>query len=309
MTDVAIADRAQVDRAFWDRSVDLHEYGWWFHRSEWLDYALAYTPLSVDKSTVMLQKVLEMPQCVYAQPMALVPMVMDPEGKPVYGGQMTPAPLVADEDDAVLHNMPVLLRPGQEAPEDMPVDVDLVTHYTHVVDLLDGDDGAHWKRVRKSYHSLIRKAEREYGITVHSNIPDAKAVVLMEHARHLHILAAGRETRSIKTWDYMTCWLTAGHGVLALAQTEAGATVGFAYAIRYKDWSYWASGATIVPNVQHALQWQLMHALRCDEKTRYYEVGHDADEQDGQKAKGIAFFKSGLGGSRWPVVEMKTCAL
>lgn len=303
-SETKVAERAALDRGYWNLCVDADPNGWWFHRAEWLDYALAYTPGSIDHSHALLEKISE----ERSRATAIVPLVFGPDNKtPVYGGQVHPAPLTNDDDFTVVHDAPVVLRPGQDAPSYLPDDVEFNEHHTNVVDLLDGDEAAHWARVRKSYHSLIRRAEREYDMTVHSQANVSWA--LTEQARLLHMAAAGRETRPMKTWVYMDEWMKTGHGVLALARSKAtGQLRGFAYAIRYKEWSYWASGATLDKNLQHGLQWTMMNALRCDERTRYYEVGHDADEQDGEKAQGIAFFKSGFGGTRWPVMEMKTCA-
>lgn len=295
--------RADIGDSRWNTWVDRHEHGWWFHRTEWLEYALAYTPEARDFSCAVVERETE----TEGRAHGLVPLVVTPDDEVVaFGGPPLAAPLSFTEGFVMAIKDGAALRPGQELADDVPLpDATLhqETRYTHVVDLLDGDEAAHWARVRKSYHSLTRKAQREYDITVHSHTENWG---LIESARLLHIKASGRETRPMRTWVCMSDWMKAGHGVLALARRrEGGVLSGFAYVIRYKDWSYWMSGATLDPNVQHGLQWALMNALRCDERTRYYEIGPDADEYDGQKEKGVAFFKSGWGGTRWPVIHVR----
>lgn len=191
-------------------------------------------------------------------------------------------------------------RPGREADQEAQTLFTIRPYGTYVADLWDGDESDQWRRLRRSYRSLVHQAEKRYEIAVYSHCEAVRGAPLILRAQMLHRIVAGRQTRCDATWGYQTDWLNAGHGVLVLAIDQVMAEdVGFAYGVRYKDWAYWCSGATTRPNVQHALQWHLMRALRCDGRTRYYEFGWDVTDKDDEKGRNIAFFKSGFGGTRW----------
>ena len=294
--------RAALPRGAWDRFVLAHPEGWFFHSEAWLDYALAYAPGSRDASVAIVSG---------DEVEAVVPAVLATDGSPTYGGQPMAAPLLGDNIDMeweMFPSMRVAWRPGTDIDDiTVPSTGTLQRDTTFVVDLWDGDEVAHWRRLRKSYRSLVHQAERDYDIVVASGISQNTQRLVYAVAQDLHVEAAGRRTRSAATWELMTQWASAGQGLVAVAQDRATqAYVGFAYAIRWKHWSYWMSGATLRRNLQHALQWHLMKALMCDGETRYYEIGHAADHAapDDEKAKNIAFFKAGFGGQRWTVLSV-----
>jgi hypothetical protein len=296
---VAVSPR-QVERKLvpadqWDAFVERHEDGWFFHSSRWIDYSLAYTPGAQDLSYALVDDrdhVL----------LALVPAVLGPDAMPVYGGQPLAAPIFeADLSGCHTHvekPCTVIARPGREVETVADsTDVQAVQWDTHVVDL-SRSEAELWSDLRRSYHSLINKARRTYKLCTFGG--GVEAMWPIERARAIHVTKAGRETRPSSTWSMMGRWMRDGHGVLAMAQDDAGAS-GYAYAIRYKDWSYYASGASYAPNLQHALVWELIRTLRNDGRTRYFEVGWGPREGDTEKDLGIATFKAGFGGRRWTV--------
>ena len=82
--------------------------------------------------------------------------------------------------------------------------------------------------------------------------------------------------------------------------------VGSVYVINYKGRAYYASGPSLIKNIQHACQWTMIRALKAafDSGTgtiRSYEIGWLA-EPDGKGS--IEFFKSGFGGAEEPVIVM-----
>ena len=94
----------------------------------------------------------------------------------------------------------------------------------------------------------------------------------------------------------MADWAVQGQGIIAIAVNRiTSARDGFAYALRWKNWSYYGSGATLRPNLSHALIWHLMRALRCDGETRFFEVGYAAELGATEKQIGISQFKAGFG--------------
>jgi len=81
----------------------------------------------------------------------------------------------------------ILVRGGVAAP-----------HFYQVIDLTKSREEL-WRRLRKSYRSLIHWGEKNLNLSVITHED-----VLIEHIqefRYLHIQAAGRETRSESTWE------------------------------------------------------------------------------------------------------------
>ena len=173
---------------------------------------------------------------------------------------------------------------------------------THVVDLRPSEAEL-WRGVRRSYHSLIarhRAGVRVYGAG-QQDYPNRYPV---DAAAAIHLEAAGRVTRPIGTWDLMAGWLASGDALCALAWVgDDVLPVGYAYAVRHAGWSYYLSGAAVRRDISHALVWGLMRALRCDGRTRWFEVGWAERPGDGDKDRGIAMFKSGFGGERWRLCD------
>lgn len=287
--------RSVVPREVWDTFVAQHPQGWFWHSSRWIDYALAYTPGASDQSGALV---------VGDEVAGLHAVVIAPDGHAVNGGQPSQLPLIDNEyrfelTDAGISQ--IAWRPGTTA-EDAYIDIELPPgcvpdeRRTYVVDL-GGDEADIWRRVRKSYRGLIRQAERACDIQVTDN------PAMIAHAQRIHLAAVGFATRSDLTWRYMGEWLEDGIGVLAVAKRHSDADwSGFGYAIRWKGWAYWASGRTLVPDLQHAIQWAMIRALRADGVTRRYELGWAARPEDDAKTKGISLFKAGFGGESWPVL-------
>lgn len=151
--------------------------------------------------------------------------------------------------------------------------------------------------LRKSYRGLIRHADRAYRIEV----CDAAD---MDAFRQLHAIDAGRETRPRSTWELMADWVRDGRllliGARETSQAQARSEwLGFVGVYRWNRWSYYGHSATLRPNIAAALVWHGM----LEAKTlgaQYFEVGwqnHDLSD----KGKRLDFFRSGFGGTDWPL--------
>lgn len=285
-----LVPRSEVESFAWNSFVEAHPDGWWFHTDQWLAYALAYTPGSVDISHAMLAD--------DGNIAGVLPLVLDPTGDFVNGGQMVAYPLgqVSAPEPCTIG---VAGRPGQRLQGVDP------GFSTYVVDLKQ-DLAAMWRQLRGSYKPLINKAQRQRAIQTFSGCGDPcdmqTAAVLMNDARRLHETAAGRQTRSDETWRLQANWLALGHAVVSVAY-DATRPVGFAYALRWKGWSYYFSGASLEDSVSHALIWNLMVGVRAA-GGEHFEVGHAAGDDASEKERGIAFFKAGFGGTQWPVAAV-----
>lgn len=302
---IEVYSRAQAGDQTWNAAVDMAVGAWWWHRAEWIDYALAYAPGSVDRSFVVAMDntvVCAVPLVVLGrrtqnggQPYAAAPVFLFEQNAPVEVAERAHREATRWTDDANL----VMLRPMVPAQlarvPGAPPGLRRRDFRTHVVQLGGASEDALLASLRKSYRQAVRKAEEHYDVSVSAS---REAVAL---ARALHVQAAGRETRSERTWELQAEWCEAGHGLVALARDSQHVPVGFAYAIRYRGWAYYASGAVSCDGVGHALQWALMRALNADGETAFYELGYDAGPEASEKERGIALFKSGFGGSLWTV--------
>jgi hypothetical protein len=158
---------------------------------------------------------------------------------------------------------------------------------TRVIDLSVDDL---WSSIRKSYRHIITDSS-------------SKVVVSEEHSdqtwelcQQMHTHASGRETRPSESWRHQERFVDAGDASWFIAR-EYGTDqlLGFTYVIHWKAWAYYASAATLRPNVSHPLQWAIIKRLK-ERGVRYYEIGQQG--QDGsKKGKGIEFFRRGFGGT------------
>lgn len=290
--------RQDVSPSQWDTFVEEHPRGWFYHTNAWLSYCLAYDATAVDHSFVLADD---------GEIVALVPLIQ--EGNTfTMGGHPGAPPLYRPDVPQIqatyhLRALQIAEKHGVRRwlTRSNPLRINVPnadSWQTHVVDLRP-DTAILWKNIRKSYRSLIRGAQKKYLIT---SVPDLWAV---DHTHEVHTAAAGRETRPQETWDLMDEWARDGHLLVARVYEQQANPVkplGYAMAIRYKNAAYYASGATLIPDLSHALIWELMLTLRQGD-VRALEVGWAERPDDDDKDVTIAWFKSGFGG------ELQTIAV
>lgn len=307
-----IVPREALAPGVWDAFVYEHPEGWFFHRETWVDYCLHYRPGAKDLSIALVDGDRVLAVAPLVKEGAHVTMGGHPGSAPLYdwredwqrialgdavrmtafnGGCQSVAfrsfPGVADYEGRPL----LRLGPGGWRTHDWP---------THVVRLGQRPEEHLWMGLRKSYRQLTRRTERERIVPV-VTCDDWPVPI----CQRLHRAAAGRVTRSPTTWDLMARWLRGGDAMVALVSAlrdpqmplvSPPSWVGYAYVLRWKGWAYYASGATIEPDVAHALQWAVIRELRARGETDGYEIGWGVRPGDSEKERGIALFKSGFGG-------------
>jgi hypothetical protein len=301
---VRIISRRELGPAYWNECVSGHRSGWFFHRAEWLDYSLAYTPGAVDHSFGVFDD---------QRLIALVPLIAH-EGALVCGGQVTPQPLFFGSDAAARVAMehsrqclggrmpgPVQLRVGVPPPALGIEGWRMTLQRTWVCDLMR-TEAAQWAGVRRSYRHLINKAER-VGVRVETSTDLEDCATFMALAREMHDEAAGRETRSLATWEMMARWSALDFARWYVAVSREAEPLAYALVLHWKGYAYYASGASRRDNVQHLVQWRAMRDLSAL-GVRQYELGLDAGPEADAREQGIAKFKGGFGGRRVPVVRL-----
>jgi hypothetical protein len=160
----------------------------------------------------------------------------------------------------------------------------LDTCQTQVIDLRDGIWGL--GHVRKSYHSLINKAKREYDIRKYN------AAAIIEY-KDVHIQANGGQPRPDATYAHQAEWLKLGCGLLI------GTSTAFAYWLVYDDRASYMSGPSVELSVQHAVVYVSLQILQR-RGVQLVEMGQVDGPHMTEKERSTGFFKTGFGGEARP---------
>ncbi|MGB0383335.1 MAG: hypothetical protein ACPGWR_00805 [Ardenticatenaceae bacterium] len=174
-------------------------------------------------------------------------------------------------------------------------------YFTQVIDI-------YWKesdlsrQIRKSYKSLINWGRKNLSLRILG--PKTIKPQDMENFRQLHIQAAGRETRSAKTWDLQYDMVCNKEAFVILGYLEQVLVTAafFTYNPNYCYYGVSASNRELFDKpLSHSVIWTaILHAksLGC----RYFEMGEQLYPNQGhdsiptQKELGISTFKRGFGG-------------
>lgn len=268
----------------WDDFVLRSTDGWFFHTEAWIEYSLAYTPGSTDSSHAFATD--------NGNVSGVWPTVLGASGVTLVNGGQEPVAPIGDCAGKAIGGYSH--RPRRKT------DVDTGSRETFVVDLTQPPKEL-WRQLRGSYKPLINRASRELTLETASNRShdSIKSDLVMSAALAIHTEASGRQTRSDRTWQLQSQWLSDGRATCVLASRN-GTAIAFAYALTWKGWAYYFSSASLEDDVLHALVWELMMASAAS-GCRYFELGHVAHDGDSDKEKGISFFKSGFGGDVWEI--------
>ena len=210
------------------------------------------------------------------------------------------------------------------------------TWQTRVVDLSQ-DETALWRGVRRSYHSIVNRLTREFRPWTpddwlsdeprrgERHVTDGEgAGYIVRTCELLHKADAGRQTRSDATWQLMGEWAETGHGLFVDAEDWSAPPlpalvaanpiivdgqpldmakplpmIGFVYFSRYGNWAYYHSAASLRRDINIALVWWAMLALKA-RGVRWCELGWRGCAIS-DKECGIEFFRSGFGGIDVPI--------
>lgn len=165
-------------------------------------------------------------------------------------------------------------------------------HHTQVLDLRLHQ----WSDIRKSYHSIIHRAQDRYAI-----LPRAPEGIAGFKALHIH--ANGRQVRPDETYRLQGDWLRDGYGLLVAAQEpDTQDWHACAYWIVYQGCAYYCSGPSTERNVQHAVIWKSLELLKARGVT-LVELGQIDGETE--KERNIGKFKQGFGGTAMPFIIVK----
>ena len=167
---------------------------------------------------------------------------------------------------------------------------DISVHQTVVLDLTVPIEQL-WRGVRKSYHSIIHRAEELFCIEESQSIMPF---------RILHHEVFGN-ARSEQTFIIQQQWMKQGNAMSVVASIKADegtqANIAAALWILYEGCAYYASGPALKKNVQHAVIWKSLELLKA-QGIRLVELGQIDGETE--KERNIGKFKAGFGGTAQP---------
>ena len=292
------------NRDQWNALVDDHPDGWWWHRAEWMEYCTAYREDS-EHVSYMLTDDDGTPRVL--QPLMIEGGELKASGAPIphplgFNATHDHVALAADYLESVAMSFGATRSLCQVAATDSMIaagwrDVSWQMQVVH----LGASTESLFAGLRKSYRHIVRDSALTF-LSSDSTMPSIGS--LMGFAKTLHRTSAGHQTRPDDTWAMQRDWCSTGNGLVVVAFDAGGTAVGFAYLIVYKDRAYYASGASLEPNVQHAIQWRAMCELKR-RGIRHYDIGWQGQSTD-YKGDNIEFFKRGFGGQavRYPVAEL-----
>jgi len=256
-----IVRRAEVNPRLWDEFVAKSPDGWIWHTASWLDYLAASGRRDDSVAEVDAHGII-----------GLCPALL-----PVPADDPLPAPL----GEGWTPSWPTRKQPT-------PTRLDYSTgFYTRVVDLTRPPADL-WREIRRSYHSPIRRAGERYVIG------EVSVATLAS------LYAQQPDLPQLKPLQWRCIERLYHDGHLRIYGATAGQCCEAAIAIyTMRGWGYYGHGRSLTPSVTPALHWAAMQDLPRY-GVRAYEVGWEyRPEVDDEKAKQIAFFKSGLAPTRW----------
>ncbi len=175
------------------------------------------------------------------------------------------------------------------------------THVTQMIDLAQ-DTATLRKGLRKSYKSLVSWGEKNLNMLV----ADRESVdsSLISSFRELHVMVAGKETRSKETWAAQQQMIEAGEAfaIFAWMDKKLVSAALFPHSNRYCFYGVSASDRSLFDKpLSHAVLWKAIHYAK-EIGCRHFEMGEqcyylspDASEQ-ARKEYNISKFKRGFGG-------------
>lgn len=176
----------------------------------------------------------------------------------------------------------------------------LMTEYRRLI-FLDKSISLLKRALRKSYNSLINWGINSMEITIFDSDNISRDVIYK--FRDLHIKEAGKETRSIETWEiqYQSIKKGTSFCVLGKYKNEIVSAGWFPIANRHCYYGSSVSKRDLMNKpLFHALMWTAVIKAK-DLGAQFFETGVDIvddyfSEKPSKKEESIAKFKSGFGG-------------
>lgn len=281
----------------WDACVDRHRAGWFWHRSDWLAYEVAFA--GAENLSFMVEDGEDL--------VGAVPLLREGGGFSMEGHPL-PLALLGSEKAGRFCNQEVdRLRQKhgitRVAFRTCPLAEWAISAIdprwrdiswpSRVLDLTQSVETLH-AGVRKSYRHLINRGRQTWERWDCAGNPEAFHLLWADVNGHRRHPVAER---------LMSDWLKTGHAKL-LGAWRGGRWEAFCYASVYKNQAYYTSAPSLVKGAMHMLVWDMILALKAEGIERL-ELGWQARPGDSDKDRGIAQFKAGFGGQDRPVYAVE----
>ena len=305
---IRLADAPDLIPA-WDRFVDAHRFGTFWHTSAWLAYQRAYRPENSDESFALLDAA--------GSVVAVAPLVVSKgaDGEPEFSLSGTPTPrvLFRSRNDrykptwvlGIIENERTRIAKrygvgrgvfgGWATDGDGNVDSPISQR---LIDLTQ-PEATLWRDVRKSYKALIHRGEERFAVGISDSVVYENGFGHYE-ALHRRLYA---EPRPDATYYLQYEWLQRGAAVVVLALPPGREVVGAAYWLIYKGSADYASGAYAEDNVAHAVVWRSLLALKARGVRSTVMAWRGLERTE--KERGVTHFKVGFGGVDVPVAVVE----
>uniref|UniRef100_UPI0040487EEC hypothetical protein n=1 Tax=Polynucleobacter sp. TaxID=2029855 RepID=UPI0040487EEC len=183
------------------------------------------------------------------------------------------------------------------------------THLFQFINL-ENDQKILWKDIRKSYRSLINRGLREMDIEYVDSHNIKKSHI--DLFRKLHIEVAGKETRSVDSWELQYEWIYNNEAFLYLARMDNEIVTAGIFTYTNSVCTYFSSASRremFDRPLFHAIIWNSIlkaKALGCkwfDMNEKYF-LNHPSFTTSDEKLLSISNFKMGFGGSLIPIHDI-----
>lgn len=294
---------------------------WFWHTTEWMKYSIEYNNC---QDSEILSFYLEDGAGVI---LAICPLIRE-EDKFTFGGSFCPNPALRNGlssklsknllniifhqiDSLTLENniKECLMSISTLAKNNlkqfsynylMKYNFENISLNTQLIDL-DNDTNSLWSNIKKSHRNEIKKGNNQFNLSF--LLPSIKNEDLFNDFKNLHFLAAGKKTRTNRSWEFQKKWLEQGNAIIVFANKD-DKLIGGIYALLYKNHAYYGISANhpdfeYLP-ISHSIQWELIKWLKQN-RYHFYELGyqHFSDQpfdHPSQKELDISLFKRHFGG-------------
>ena len=183
-----------------------------------------------------------------------------------------------------------------------------VPYFTQIIDLTVSETDL-YRQIRKSYKSLINWGKKNLVLQVKDETVIAPEDI--EAFRELHLKAAGRETRSQRTWDLQYEMVSHNEAFVIAGKLEGELVTAalFPYSARYCFYGVSASKRELFSKpLSHAIIWRAMLYAK-EQGCNFFELPEQRYPKQGtplptNKELSISTFKHGFGGKTYVRLNM-----
>ncbi len=309
-----------LDDPRWEKFCQESDDCWYWHTTPWMEYTLEYT----GSNSKLLALYVEDGS---GDIIAICPLIRE-KNKLTFSGSFTPNPAFRNGlSSKVLKRLKRMLFSRIDSiAEELNLDECIMSlstlannnlkqyNYNYLMKygyenislntqllVLDKDIRNLWSSIKKSHRNEIVRGKKEFTFSI--DLPYSKDDTLFKELKHLHFLAAGKLTRSEKTWELQLQSKVNGKAVVIIAYKDR-TPIGGILTIVYKNGAYYGLSANHPEfedfPVTHFIQWEMIKWLKQN-RYKYYELGYQqfSDQpydHPNQKDIDISLFKRHFGG-------------